>query len=246
MDVINRIDYWVYFNDFNQHDSYDATNDWELTQVSGGGSCALVTDASNYFGMIQLDCPADADGPVIQLMNVGLPSCAEAVAGTSAATEFVMGCRYRLLDAGASSHFVGFAENHDTSAVLPIASDNHVGFHEADPDTTSATVNFRYSGTTYAAADTDGSFTLEDNTWVNVVVTVNGTQAVAGYAMKEHATTGFDWKLIGSGETTTAINDVLIPTIALTGSGTGDDMDVDYIWVAIKRNLTRLDDGQDA
>jgi hypothetical protein len=118
-EVINRVEYTTWFEDFiyppgNDVSDVATAENIVVTQISGGGSASIIAHEN---GVMQLDCPAANDGPIVQwdtaatdVLNVPIPL--NAVAGTNANTEINFGARIRVLDVSASSLFVGLAEEH--------------------------------------------------------------------------------------------------------------------------------------
>jgi hypothetical protein len=246
---------WVsYFNDFTEQDvdygvflaaGVDVAKDWSLTQVSGGGSASVLLDATTAdIGVLRLDCPASADGPIVQLDGsttagkapLGVTPAA-AVTGTSVASDAIFVSRYRVQDVSAQGTFVGLAELNGTSAVIAtagggITSDTHIGFHHDS----SGVVVFTVAGDDDTAAVTTTSSTLTDGDWVEVACRATGTNRYAGYIRTE----GSSWSKITEG--VLAAGNVwdaqMLITLANIGGGTGDDLDVDYVALHVRRDLT--------
>lgn len=250
VDAFQDRDWMVYRNDFLLVRDYDATNDWTLTAITGG-SAALVADQNE--GILQLDCPADQQGPIIQLDKGSIGITPAASSTTAVATEAVFACRFRLLDAGASSFFVGLAEVHGVGeevleAAGTTAADTHAGFIQADPNTaTAGAINVTAAGQTNATAvtGTAGSyFTLADNTFVEVAVRITGLDTAefyyrpSGRVTNSPVLSGPPWARVATLTTADDWDTVMFPSIALAGSGTGDDLDVDWVVFAVKRDLT--------
>lgn len=245
---------WVeYFNDFNLIDAdYIVTTDWSLTQVSSGGSATVLVGANADTGMLRLDCPADNDGPIIQLDGSAAAGSAPlgitptaATAGSAAATDTIFASRFRMLDASAQGIFVGLAELNATSAIRAtpegaITSDTHLGFAQADSD--AGAIYFTVAG------DADGDAVtvtgtsvipdaLADSEWIEVAVRATGTDRYRGY-VREGGSAG-RWRKIADG--TLASGNTwdaqMLISLANLGGGTGDDLDVDYVYFAQKRDL---------
>jgi hypothetical protein len=239
-------DWSLYFNDFHLVSDYDATNDWSLTQISGGGSAALVADAPN--GTLRLDCPADNDGPVIQLDDGSIAyNPVAAVAGTNVASESVFAARFNLADVSASAAFIGLAELHATSAVLvapetaATTSDTHAGFYTSDA-ASGVFVATAAGQTDTTAVTIPSAFTVADSTYVDVAVRVIGTsQAHFAYrpsGRNEAQRKVPGWVYLGGLTTADAWNANMFITIGTLGGGTGDDLDLDWVMLASKRDIT--------
>ena len=242
---------WVeYFNDFSLLDAdYDTTTDWSLTQVSGGGSAAIIkTVASSDVGILRLDCPADNDGPIIQvdgsvaagLSPLGITPTA-ATAGSAAATDAIFASRFRMLDVSGQGIFVGLAELNATSAIRAtpegaITSDTHLGFAQADSD--SGAIYFTVAGDDDTAATTDTSVipsALADSEWVEVAVRATGTDRYRGYVRSGGQNA--KWNKVADGTLSTGWDVQMLISLANIGGGAGDDLDVDYVYFAQKRDL---------
>jgi hypothetical protein len=246
---------WVeYFNDFSLLDAdYITTTDWSLNQVSGGGSAAIIkTAASSDVGILQLDCPADNDGPIIQLdgsVATGLSPLGvtptASTAGSAAATDAIFASRFRIWDVSAQGIFVGLAELNATSAIRAtpegaITSDTHIGFAQADSD--SGAIYFTVAGDDDTAAVTvtgtsvipDG---LADEEWLEVAVRATGTDRYRGY-VRSGGSAG-KWNKIADGRLASGNtwDAQMLISLANLGAGTGDDLDVDYVYFAQKRDL---------
>lgn len=244
--VVGDEDWMVYKNDFLLSSDIDVTNDWTLTTITAG-TAALVADSN--MGIVRLDCPGDQQGPILQL-DGGSVAITPSASGTNAiASEAVLAGRIRLRDAGASSFFFGLAEATATSAVLVAAgttsSDTHAGFHQQDPNTTEAgAINMVAAGDTNANQQSSSlSFNLTDDEWVDLAVRITGTQAASFYARRSdlvgaRGRTPKPWVQLDDLETTNAWDAAMFPTIALAGSGTGDDLDLDKLVFAVRRDLT--------
>ena len=245
---------WVeYFNDFSLIDAdYVTTTDWSLTQVSGGGSAAILVGATADTGILRLDCPADNDGPIIQLDGsaaagsapIGITPTAS-TAGSAAATDAIFASRFRILDVSAQGIFVGLAELNGTSAIRAtpegaITSDTHIGFAQADSD--SGAIYFTVAG------DADGDAVtatgtavipsaLADSEWIEVAVRATGTNNYSGY-VRVGGSAG-KWREVASG--TLASGNTwdaqMLISLANIGGAAGDDLDVDYVYFAQKRDL---------
>jgi len=143
--LIERV---TYFNDFTSPDNdFDTTADWEVTQVSGGGTAAVDITVGTIagHGALVLDCPADEDGPIVQhdggIAGAGFAPLgitpAAAVAGTSYASDATFAAKIMVADVTEQAFFVGLAEWNTTSAIFAtpeggITSDTHCGFYQDD------------------------------------------------------------------------------------------------------------------
>jgi len=249
LEIANNSDWSVYFNDFTNIDNdYVTTTDWSLTQVSAGGSASVLVDAGTAdIGVLRLDCPADEDGPILQYDGSGAAGTsplgvtpAAAVAGTSIASDAVFGARFRVLDVSAQGIFVGLAELNGSSAVIAtpegaITSDTHIGFSKTDADVGSLT--FTASGDADTTADTTtGVATLTDSSWIEVACRATGVNRARGYVRLPGQNTG--WKQVADVAMTTDWDAQMLITLANIGAGTGDDLDIDYVWLAVRRELT--------
>lgn len=252
IEAANLQDWVVYFNDFLVPDDYDSTNDWTETQISGGGSASLV--AATFPGILRLDCPANGDGPIVQpnSSNTALfGATPQAKTASQLESDFVFACRLRLADAGACSFFVGLAELNVTSTVFTTAgavtSDNHAGFTQADPNTaTASAINTTAAGTADGNAVTtslSSELALADNEWVDLAVRTRGINRADFYYRRAGSggpqnTDRLKWVHAATTTTGGTWDGAMIPTLALVGSGSGDDMDIDWIMWAGKRDLT--------
>tara|TARA_R110002020_G_C16062500_1_gene755569 strand:- start:18 stop:857 length:840 start_codon:yes stop_codon:yes gene_type:complete len=244
---------WVeYFNDFSLLDAdYDTTTDWSLTQVSGGGSAAIIkTVANSDTGILRLDCPADNDGPIVQLdgsVAAGLSPLGvtptAAVSGTSAPTDAIFASRFRILDVSGSGVFVGLAELNGTSAIMAtpeggVTSDTHIGFAQKDSD--AGSIYFTVAGDDDTAAVTDTtvlSSALADSEFVEIAVRATGVDRYRGYVRsggQDRKWTKVIDGTLASGNTWDA--QMLISLVNI-GGGVGDDLDIDYVYFAQKRDL---------
>lgn len=246
---------WVeYFNDFSLLDAdYDTTTDWSLTQVSSGGTAAIIkTVASSDVGILRLDCPADEDGPIVQLdgsVAAGLSPLGvtptAATAGSAAATDAIFASRFRIVDVSAQGIFVGLAELNGTSAIIAtpeggITSDTHIGFAQKDSD--SGAIYFTVAGDADGDAVTvTGSSVipsaLSDSEWIEIAVRATGTDRYRGY-VRQGGSAG-RWRKVADG--TLASGNTwdaqMLISLANLGGAAGDDLDVDYVYFAQKRDL---------
>tara|TARA_Y100000310_G_scaffold344784_1_gene459489 strand:+ start:1103 stop:1900 length:798 start_codon:yes stop_codon:yes gene_type:complete len=246
---------WVeYFNDFTSRGNdfnVAANTDWLVTQVSGGGTAVIEVVVGNLgMGVLRLDCPADNDGPIVQydgleaagLSPLGITPIA-ATAGSAAATDAVFASRFRMLDVSAQGIFVGLAELNATSAIRAtpegaITSDTHIGFAQADSD--AGAIYFTVAGDDDTAAVTETSViasALADSEWIEVAVRATGTDRYRGYVRTGGQKT--KWTkvadgILGSGNTWDA---QMLISLANVAGGTGDDLDVDYVYFSQKRDL---------
>ena len=242
---------WVeYFNDFSLRAvDHGATSDWTQTQVSGGGSAGVLTTvAFSDVGILRLDCPADNDGPIVQLDGsvlaglspLGITPTA-ATAGSVAATDAIFASRFRMLDVSAQGIFVGLAELNSESPIRgtpegAITSDTHLGFAQADSD--SGAIYFTVAGDDDTAATTDTSVipsALADSEWVEVAVRATGTDRYRGYVRSGGQNA--KWNKVADGTLSTGWDAQMLISLANIGGGTGDDLDVDYVYFAQKRDL---------
>lgn len=227
----------LWFNDFLNDADYDATNNWTATIIAAGSTVALVADAADTegLGLLQFDNDAVDEGHILQLDHrVVLHAAATAALRPSQAA---MGARFSLADANATDIFIGLAELNATSAVITAAgaltSDNHAGFHKLSAATE---LTFSAAGTTTASALTTvtTSPTLANggvNTgFVDVAIYVEGENLARGY---------INGVRVAEISTTTPWDGALLLTLASVAALAGDDMFVDYVWHAHRRNLIR-------
>lgn len=247
IDLFARSPWSVYFNDFQLIDvDYVTTTDWSLTQVSGGGSASiLVNSATADIGVLRLDCPTNLDGPIVQLDGSGSAGTAPigvtpaaATSGTSIATDAIFAARYRILDVSAQGTFVGLAELNGSSAVIAqptggITSDTHIGFHT---DSTGAMIFTTAGNDDTAASTTTGFHTLTDSDWIEVAVRATGTTGAKGYVRIPGVEN--KWQEVASTTLSTGWDAQMLITMANIGSGAGDDLDVDYVMLAVRRDVT--------
>lgn len=244
IDLVDRSEWSIYHNDFLNADDYDASNDFTLTQITGGSASILTLTPH---GVLQLDCPANDQGPIIQHGRaIVAPSAASA---SALASEIIMLARFALTDADASDSFIGLAEPNSISAVITSAgaltSDNHAGFHVLNAD--DGVFRASVAGTADTAATTvESVFTLTDNLYVEVAVRVKGVNYVELYFRPSGVVTRVNgapnlkkWQRVFAGAPTQVMDATfLLPTFAHVGAGTGDDLNLDYFTVLVRRNLT--------
>jgi hypothetical protein len=247
IEIINLSDNWsVYFNDFNKKSDY-STDDFTVTQVGATGTVTVELDA------LRLDVTTDDDGAQVQLdgsVATGLAPIGHtptaAVADTSAAAQTVFGARFKIMDVSASGIFVGLAELiSGGSGILAdssssVTSDTHVGFSQQDSD--NGAIIFSAAGDDDTAADevngTDVMSTpLLDGIWVEVAIRMTGAAQYEAW-VKTQASTTLKYNKIASGTIADSNWDKqLLPTFACLGAATTDDLWIDYVFVASKRNL---------
>lgn len=246
LEMSGRSPWSQYFNDFQMVDlDYVVTTDWSLTQVTSGSASILVDTATADIGVLRLDVTTADQGPIIQLDSSGTAgqatvgvTPAAAVASTSIASDAMMFARFRILDVSAQGTFVGLAELNGTSAVIAtaaggITSDTHIGFHTD----ASGVLVFTASGDTDTTADTTTtSHTLVDSEWVEVAVRARGVNRATGWVRRDGQNT--DWEQVADITTTTSWDAQMLLTLANLGGGAGDDLDVDYVGFAVRRELT--------
>jgi hypothetical protein len=253
---------WVsYFNDFNDNDvdfgigltgGIDIGTSWSLNQVSGGGSARIgILEAEGAArGYLVLDCPANLDGPIVQrdgsltanLFGGGVNPAA-AVSGTSVSTEFVFASRFAIQDVSAQGVFVGLAELNGSSAVIgtptgAITSDTHIGFSQAAGD--AGALIFSVSGDTDTTADSITGTSvigspLTDGEFIEIAVRGKGLNQYEAFVKQGGEKKR--WSRIGGGTSTTSWDAQMLITLANLGAGTGDDLLVDYVYLATKRDL---------
>lgn len=248
IEAFNTLEWAVYLNDFVVDADYDATNDFSLTQVTDG-SAAIVGGTTHNTGALRLDAPAQNQGPIIQLDSTGIAFTPNAAtAGTDVHHECLLIARFALRDADASDAFVGMAESNGTSAVLTAAgaltSDTHAGFHVTNALDGAFLISVAGADDT-AAVTSSGVFTAADDEMVEVAVRCVGTGDEGnGYAQFAYRPSGRignlnapqPWIDLGSLNTAAAWDAAMYPTIALIGDAAGDDLDLDYLAFAVKRD----------
>ncbi len=240
---------WVtYFNDFTQVDkSYIPTTDWSATVFTAGTQTIAVDVDDLGIGILRLDGGAGTNqGVVTQLDGSAAAGRAPigydfaAGSGSAHPSECFFACRFRILDVDKQSVFVGLAELHGTSNVLLTststltASDNHIGFHQIDTD--DGALRFTTAGTAVANLNTDTSVlpsNLLDGGWIEVAVRASGTLGYSGYIR----TPGGSWTKVAGADAGTAWNEQMVITLGNMGTGAGDDLDVDYVLFARKRDV---------
>ena len=253
LDLQARSQWVTYFNEFNDLTANDITTaDLSVTQVSGGGTVRIGILAAEGAdrGYLVLDCPADEDGPIAQwdwsiaagLAGTGVTPAA-AVAGTSVASEFVFASRFAIQDVSAQGIFVGLAEINSGSAVIAtpegaITSDTHIGFSQSDAD--AGAIIFSVSGDTDTTADSITGTNvigtpLTDGEFIEVAVRGKGVNKYEAFVKVGGA--GARWRKIGGGTATTSWDAQMLITLANLGGGVGDDLLVDYVYLATKRDL---------
>lgn len=245
-------DWAVFFNDFHNDADYDATNDWTLTQVTGG-SAALQADLGGR-GLLRLDAPAQNQGPSIQRDGAGstviLPVAATA---TNAQTEAVFAARFAATDVSGTDAFVGLAES--GAAVMSSAGaltvDTHAGFHVTVADAGAFRCSAAGSDDTNAAT-IESVFTLSDAEYVDVAVRITGTLlAEFYYRLSGSSASRSDgkvrpWTKAGTIDlnsdpaTADAWDAAMYPTLALIGDGAADDLDVDWVLFAVRRDRSLI------
>ena len=249
IDAISHDDWVVYHNDFIHFADYDATNDWTLTQVSAGGSAAINALPTLPNGVLVLDCPANLDGPIVQFDKNRMHYLAAASSATVVATETVFACRFSVLDVSTSSVFVGLAESESggtgnvlTTPTAGTTSDTHIGFVSNNVLAGAFTATAAGSVDT-TAVTTAGVFTLTDGDWIDVAVRAVGqTEAHFYYRpvgrSADSRRTRRDWIELPTLTTTEAWDASMFPTFAVLGAAAGDDLYIDRIVWAVKRDLT--------
>ena len=251
LELASRPDWFVYENDFTQiEQDYLATTDWSLTQVSAGGSASiLAATGASETGILRLDCPANLDGPIVQLDGsaaAGLsplgftPSASSA---TALPSECYFAARFAIQDVSAQGTFVGLAELNSQTAVIAtptggITSDTHCGFHTDS----SGTLIFTAAGADDTAAVTVADCLITDLTdgdYVEVAMRLIGTTTAEGYVREVNTAYNEPWRKVGTLTTAAAWANQMLITFANLGGGTGDDLDIDYVGMAVRRNLVR-------
>jgi len=238
---------WVsYFNDFILRDSeYDETTDWQLTQVSLGGSASIVAGLYD-FGALRLDCPANLDGPIVQLDSGASASPGtigvRPVAGTStvSATDAVFASRFKMRNVSGSGIFVGLAELQGTSPVMAtptggVTSENHIGFSQISTDNGSLT--FTVTGNSATAVTTPNVITIVDDEWIEVAVRARGIGHYSAYI--NTAGNGNGWTKVADGQLasgSTWESLQMMITLVNIGSAANDDLDIDYVMFSTKRD----------
>jgi hypothetical protein len=230
--------------DFNKAGDYDNVVDWTVTAITAG-TAGIVTGASGILapGNLRLDAPAQDQGLILQYNTALVPGAASASAVTS---EIIFWARFALRDADASDCFVGLAQLNALSAVLTSAgaltSDCHAGFHCTNAD--NGVLRISTAGATAASATkTESIYTLSDDEKIDVCVHVTGTGAAAFYfrasgVASDSMRNPTAWKLAGRLAPEASYSTPFLPTIALVGDAAGDDLDLDRVVCAVKRDLT--------
>jgi hypothetical protein len=249
IELLGRTKWVTYFNDFLIDPSdYDVNDSWSPTTFTAGVQEISAAYDDSGVGILRLDGGAGANqGVVTQLDGSGAVGKAPfgydpsaGTSGTSVPSEAVFASRFRIKDADKSSVFIGLAELHATSNVLLTnvntltASDNHIGFHQIATD--AGAIRFSTAGTAVANLVTDTSVlgtALADDGWVEVAVRCFGTTGYAGYV--KIPGTGA-WSMVASGAGT-AWNEQMVISLGNLGSAAGDDVDVDYVMLSVKRDL---------
>lgn len=253
LELQERSDWVSYFNDFNTLTGNDVANaDFSVNQVSGGGSARIGILAAEGAdrGYLVLDCPTNLDGPIVQwdwsiatgLAGTGITPAA-AVSGTSVASEFLFAARFAIQDVSTQGMFVGLAELNASSPVIgtpsgAITSDTHIGFSQASGD--AGAIIFSVSGDTDTTADsitgTDvmGS-PLTDGEFIEVAVRGKGLNKYEAFIKLGGASAR--WRKIGGGTSTTDWDAQMLITAANLGAAAGDDLLIDYVYLATKRDL---------
>lgn len=247
IELISRSEWVTYFNDFNNIDKdYLTTTDFSLTQVSGGGSAAVQPFAGGYTGFLRLDCPADEDGPIVQFDSSAAAGTGclayspfDESAGSYYASEAVFMSRFRINDITGCGTFVGLAELNASSAIKAtpqgaITSDTHIGFAHRDSD--NGAVYFTVAGNDDTAATTASAVTVASFGWVEVALKLKGTKTYHAYVKESGANK--KWNLVASGQLSTGWDAAMLISFVNIGGGAGDDLDVDYVGLAVKRDTT--------
>ena len=241
----------VYFNDFvdNDFDYDDSGVFWTLTQVSVGGSASIITVANSDTGVLRLDCPANLDGPIIQVdsgATAGLASMGVTptdATSSVAASDAIFMSRFRILDVSAQGVFVGLAELNVTSAVIgtpsgAITSDTHIGFSQATTDAGAIIFSVAGDDDTAAVSKTGTDVipsALADGEWIEVAVRATGTTGYKAYV--KGGGREARWREIANGSLSAGWDAQMLISMANLGSGTGDDLDVDYVMFAQRRDM---------
>lgn len=258
MQALNKDEWVVYDNDFQSTQlDYDATNDWLLTPITAGS--AAIAETNN--GILRLDCPANQQGPIIQHTRAGTavqitPTVSSA---TAVPSDAVFMARFALLDWGQSSFFMGFAEITSTSTVMSgagaITSDTCAGFYQTDPATagSSSAVSIIASGDDDTDIDNPDqvidNLTMANGGYLHVAIRITGTTAARFYyrraGLAPDTQDPHPWTQVqntasddNSFTVPSAWDSTMFPTFALAGSAIGDDLDIDRLVVAVKRDLT--------
>jgi hypothetical protein len=246
VDFAGRADWITYFNDFIQEGiDYNETTFWTETAYTTGA--ATIHNAAGYdMGVLKLDGGATADDGTVAQLDGGasqgsatlgvLPADASSVLH---ATDALMVTRWRYHDVDDMAVFVGLAELEATSSVLVdtatlTTSDNHIGFHAIETD--AGSIRFSTAGTAAANVVQDTSVLgtpLADAGWIETAVRVVGTTTYESWVRVP----GGEWYAVARG-TGTAFNAQMVPTFACIGDSVGDDLDIDYMYFAKRRNLT--------
>ena len=235
----------VYFNDFNHAgiDYVESIGQWTATPVSFGGTALIVEGNDN--GILRLDCPNNLDGPIVQfdseaaagLSILGVTPTAGSATASESDALFVS--RFRISNVLTEGIFVGLAELNASSPVIgtpggAITSDTHIGFSQAAGD--NGSLIFSAAGSVAAAAEaTTSVVTLANLEWVDIAVRARGTGHYAGYVKKGGQNS--NWAKVAEGTLASPWNAQMLITFANLGAGTGDDLDIDYCSLSVKRDL---------
>jgi hypothetical protein len=251
IDLFARTQWVTYFNDFiNAPADYDVNNDWSPTTFTAGTQTISKLYDDTAVGILTLDGGAGANqGVVTQLDGSGAAGRAvigydpnAATAGTDVASEVVFASRFRIKDVDKQSVFVGLAELHATSNVLltntgtVTVSDNHIGFTQILTD--DGAIRFSTAGTAIANLVSGTTAPLQtallDDGWIEVAIRCTGTTGYAGYVRIPGQKT--NWTEVFSG-TGTAWNEQMVISLGNMGAAAGDDLDVDYVMLSVKRDI---------
>jgi len=249
IELFGRSQWITFFDDFKEVDQdYSITNDWRITQLTSGSASILLSEN----GWLRLDVSVLNQGPIVQLDsnatagngNIAITPAA-AVVDTSIDSEAIFASRFRIMDVSASTIFVGLAELNATSALLTTnravltTSDNHAGFHQINSDV--GALRFTAAGTSAGSAlSITGTDVLQnpltDGQIVEVAIRVIGTHRAIGYVRTQG--THNRWQKIGVIHTTNPWDDQMLISFGNVGAGAGDDLEIDYVFFATKRDLT--------
>jgi hypothetical protein len=253
-DFMARTEWVSYFNDFTNIDTdfgigldaaVDVGEDWSATNATSSSASILVNAATADIGILRLDCAGSSDEIIVQRDGSGsvnlspLGITPSAASTTAVRSEAVFAARYRILDVSAQNIFVGLANinANSTLGVLSapgsgISADTHAGFHSDQ----SGVMVFTAAGDDDTNADTVTNFgTLVDSEWVDVCVRVEGLNRAQGFIRREGQTPG--WSKVADISVTDNWDTQMLVTLANVGALAGDDLDVDWVYFATKRDL---------
>lgn len=243
IDLFGNTQWVTYFNDFTDNDNdYVVTTAWSPTVFTAGTQAISAVYDDSGIGILTLDGGAGANQGVVTQLD-GSAAAGRATFGYTpiANGAAIFASRFRIKDVTNSAIFVGLAELHATSNVLltnaqtVTASDNHIGFHQISTD--AGALRFTTAGTAIANLVTDTSIlgtALADDGWIEVACRIDGTSGYSGFVRVPGQST--NWTKVASGSGT-AFNEQMVISLGVLGAAGGDDLDVDYVMLATKRDV---------